>query len=763
MNRPHLPSSRRSLDRRAAAAAALLVLVITACGQGTPSSPPGSSPAVPASSSAAPPTPPAGRLGEANVAVPDPARVVATEGFGLVPVNQVVVVLADEMGPADAQALAATLDGRVVGQLDFLNAYQIETSGTTEADLAAALATARGTAGVSLAAPNQTIEPAAEPGEIWGTRITPLTDPPYNAGGNGDGYGMIGVQTAWDYIRGSGMDLDLVKVGVVDSGLWTGSNEFDGGTNIEFTDPSGHLADPEKEKSAPGGPMTDDVSGGHGSGVAGIIGADSDDGGPAGIASVLGDKLTISNTNLWGPEYGQAWVPAEPNPDDPTVVTYPGDGTYQYSSLVAIMKQIKAGSTVINMSWGPGDPSKTDPDVPKLFRAFYERMAREHPEVVFVAAAGNHGQSADGSQMYPGGFNLPNVITVGNVVNDGTVWKSSNTPGNDFEVSIYAPGHQAVRGYNKDTGEVKNLYGGTSMAAPQVAATAALLRSLNKNLTAAQLKEIITGAATSRNGTPVLSVDEAVLAVINLNCDELGIPQIDKETLLGRGVVDAVAVPVDGTPGVYTLRGIVTGTGARGVDLDVMVADGEVTSGDEPSHLEEAGEATWTIMLDPPDEGVIIVRRSDNRAASRIAIETIDVNGAWAGTFTFTSVSVDEATAEEQGCDAALLKALEGQALPMTLDLAVDPNSSGTSTFWIDISSIKDSEGKSLQSDPQDAPVAYQGNLLTFTLGASSGAATSMSGSVTRVGGTPTIHGTVSIAGEGYSAKGVWTVTKSGS
>jgi hypothetical protein len=680
-----------------------------------------------------------------------------------VPANQVIVFLADGKGAADADALATSLGGRVVGRLDFLDAYQVETSGTTEADLTAALATARGTTGVTLAVPNQMIDPAEEPGEIWGVRITPMTDPPYDAGGNADGYGMIGVQTAWDYIRGSDMGLEPVKVGVVDSGLWTGSNEFDGGTNIEFTDPSGRLADPEKERSSADGPLTDDVSGGHGSGVASIIGADADDGGPAGVASVLGDRLTISNTNLWGPEYGTTWVPAQPNPDDPTVVTYPGDGTYQYSALVAIMKQVEAGSTVINMSWGPKNPALTDPDVPKLFRAFYERMGREHPEVIFVAAAGNHGQSADGSQMYPGGFDLPNVITVGNVVNDGTVWKTSNTPGNNFEVSIYAPGHQAVRGYNKDTGEVKNLYGGTSMASPQVAATAALLRSLNKNLTAAQVKEIITGAATSKNGTPVLSVDEAVLAVINLNCDALGIPRIDKETLLGRGVIDAVAVPVDGSPGVYTLRGIVKGTGAKGVDLDVTVTEGEVTSGEEPTHLDEPGEATWTIKLDPPDEGVIVVRRYDNKAASRIAIETIDVNGAWAGSFTLTSLEVDpamEEKAKEEGCDVAILQGLLGKPLPMTLDLAVDPDSTGTSTYWIDVSSIKDADGKSLSSDPQDAPVTYKGNLLTFKLDSSGGAATSMTGTVRRSGAAVVINGVVTMKGEGYSAKGVWTVTK---
>jgi hypothetical protein len=52
-----------------------------------------------------------------------------------------------------------TASGRIVGQMDFLNAYQVETSGTTEADLVAALATAGATAGVTIAAPNQAWTP----------------------------------------------------------------------------------------------------------------------------------------------------------------------------------------------------------------------------------------------------------------------------------------------------------------------------------------------------------------------------------------------------------------------------------------------------------------------------------------------------------------------------------------------------------------------------------------------------------------------------
>ena len=148
----------------------------------------------------------------------------------------------------------------------------------------------------------------------------------------------------------------------------------------------------------------------------------------------------------------------------------------------------------------------------------------------------------------------------------------------------------------------------------------------------------------------ILAVDEAVRAVIDMNREAAGLPLLTKEELLGGGVIDAVAVPVAGTPGVYTVRGIVKAVNDKGVDLNVTVADGEVTSGDEPAHLDAAGEATWTVKLDPPDAGKITVSRLDNKAGSLISIENIDVNGAWAGTFTLTEITLDEATqAASQG------------------------------------------------------------------------------------------------------------------
>ena len=766
MKLQHESSNPRSARSRLAVIVAVMALMVAACSSATaPSSAPvapagsvaPSGSAAPSGNAAAGTTP-----DRATISLPDKAHILDTKAFGLAPVDQLIVLFADGKGPADADALALRLGGRVVGQVDAVNAFQVETSGTTEADLAAALKTARATPGVALAAPNQAMRMDAEPGEIWGKRISPLTNPIYGDG-NGDGYGLIGVSTAWDYIRGSGMDLVPVQVGVVDSGLWTGSNEFDKGAVIRFTEEDARRARPEKETNADGS-QSDDPSGGHGSGVNALIGADSENGGPAGVASVLGDRLTISNTNLWSGDYGTEWTPAPADPEDPTIVNIPGDGTYQFSGLVAIMNQIKSGSTIINMSWGPKDPAKTDPDVPKLYRAFFERMSRERPDLIFVAAAGNDGHPADGAQQYPGGFNLPNVITVGNVTNDGKIWKSSNTAGRDFEVSLFAPGHQAVRGQDPDTKEIKNLYGGTSMASPQVAATAALLRSLNGNLTAAEIKGLLTSTATDRDGVMVLSVDEAVKAVIDRNCDEAGIPRMDRETLLGRGAVDAVAVPVAGTPGEYTVRGIVKAAGVKGVDLEVAVFDGEVTGGEEPAHLEQAGEAAWTVKLDRPDEGIITVHRADNQAGSRIAIETIDVNGDWAGSFTFTSIDMDESVkeqAKEQGCDAAMIQDLLGKALPMTLELNVDPDSTGTSTYWLDVSSLKGADGKPAKSDPQTAPVTYKGVELTFKLD-QSGGATKMTGIVSRSGSGLTIDGSVTIAGKGYSARAAWTVARGG-
>lgn len=764
--------ARKSAGARVLAAFLTAALLLAACGNtvaptGGPSAGADGASVVPPSnadaSQGAPATPTvAPTASPIAVAIPASASVVKTRRWGSVPVNQLIVVLNEGRTAADAEAVASAVGGKVVGALPKVRLYQLEVTATSEAELLAARRLVRAEAAVAIVTVNQGLVPDAE-GEIWGVRTSALTDPAYD-GENGDGYGLIGVQTAWDYIRGSGMGLKDTKVGVVDSGLYSGTGEFDKGAKISYTDPAGQLADPEPITYSDGTTGAD-PSYGHGTGVTSIIGADASNGGVVGVASVLGDKLEISNTNLWGAPYGQQPTAAAPDPANPAIQQYGQSGTFAFGDLAAIMAQVNAGSTVINLSWGAGDYKTTDPELVKVYQSFFAQMAKEHPEVIFVAAAGNDGQSMNGSQYYPAGLSLPNMITVGNVNNDGKVNTTSNTAGQDFEVSIFAPGNQAVRAVNKDSGEVAHDNGGTSMATPQVAATAALLHSLNADLTAAQIKKIITTSARKTEaGTTVLAVDAAVKMVIDLNCDLAGIPRMDEETLRGRGVIDAVAVPIKDAEGEYFVRAIVTSTGVKGAPISIDVKGGAVTNGETPRTITGEGELGWTVKLDAADKGSIFVRRADSRAGSRITIETIDINGSWAGTFTLTSLTVDEATKEklkDQGCEAAILQALVGKALPMTLDLKVKPNSSGTGVLFIDVSSLKGSDGKPMQSEPQDIKVRYSGNQLTVNFGASA-SGTTMSGTVSKSGDLVVIKGTVKITGSGYAAKGTWTVKPSG-
>ena len=157
-------------------------------------------------------------------------------------------MLADGLKRADADTVAKALGGTVVGELEAINTYQIQTAGSTEADLKAALEKAKALKGVELAFPDQQGYPDEE---IWGIRQTPLNDPAYS-GNYGKDYELIGAQKAWSYIRGSGLSLSPVQVGVVDDGLYKGTNEFVGTVKTSFPDPNAGELDESRGLQLPG-------------------------------------------------------------------------------------------------------------------------------------------------------------------------------------------------------------------------------------------------------------------------------------------------------------------------------------------------------------------------------------------------------------------------------------------------------------------------------------------------------------------------------
>ena len=582
-------------------------------------------------------------LGKAEVTLPDPAKLVQTEAYGEVPANQIGVVLADGQSKDIAKDLAKTLGGSVVGEIEFMDAYQIETAGTTEADLTASLDQAKATPGVEIAFANvQT----ADDTEIWGVRQSPLNDSAYG-GGRSAGFELIGAPKAWTYIRGAGLPLSDVHVGLVDDGIYRKNGEYDGDVNVYFPDSdAGELSDPNKDTNDKNHVTVDDPTGSHGTMVSGLIGGDPSNGGTTGVASpVLGNHLTISMVNHYSGTYGNTPV-ANPDPNDPTVVTWSDGHSYSFGSLVAITKEIEAGAKVINCSWG-NKVEDEDAQTAAAYRRFFEQMSADHPDVLFVCSAGNDGKSRDGTKRFPSGQNLPNMITVGNVMNDGTTADSSNkvntTPGQEFEVTLAAPGHDVVQGVDAngnpitdktDVGNGNSYEGGTSAATPQVSAAAALLLSLNPDLTAAEIKQILSDTARpgpAEVGGKILAVDQAVLEVTNQQRERLGLPAVTGEDLEKGGVIDAVAISQD-EPNTWMVKATIESLpSAEGAEITITAPTGTKIEGKTSQKITAPGDVVWIPVTIPNETAEITVTRGDSGAASVITFEQIDINGSWKG------------------------------------------------------------------------------------------------------------------------------------
>jgi subtilisin family serine protease len=198
----------------------------------------------------------------------------------------------------------------------------------------------------------------------------------------------------------------------------------------------------------------------HGSLVAGVAAARADNG--VGIAG-LGNKCRFMPLNI-----------------------YPNTPTGAFAGYEAIVYAADHGCQVINMSWGAaGGYSRFEQDV--ITYAAVNRNA------VLVGAAGN--TNAD-LRFYPASYD--HVISVSGVSN--TDQKSPNATYSS-RVDLVAPGLSILTTYgNQDNDYV--AVGGTSFAAPLVAAAAALVRWQFPSYTAAQVAAQLRQTADNVDALP---------------------------------------------------------------------------------------------------------------------------------------------------------------------------------------------------------------------------------------------------------------------
>ena len=189
----------------------------------------------------------------------------------------------------------------------------------------------------------------------------------------------------------------------------------------------------------------------HGTHIAGIIGATADNNlGIAGVASGVKVKLMILKIN------GGA------------------DGTGSISSAVEAVKYAtKMGADICNLSWGTYQ-----------YTAVLKEVMSES-DMLFVAASGNSGDNNNEKPIYPANLNLPNLLSVTFIDADGKLMDLSNY-GNKT-VDIAAPGNDIC---STIVGSYATM-SGSSMAAPQVSAVAALLYSLGDFTYPSNIKQLI--------------------------------------------------------------------------------------------------------------------------------------------------------------------------------------------------------------------------------------------------------------------------------
>jgi hypothetical protein len=281
---------------------------------------------------------------------------------------------------------------------------------------------------------------------------------------------LIGADRAWALAPGMASDLTIA---VVDTGI-----------DLDHPDLKDNLVGGINLVS-PGQPPDDDN--GHGTRVAGVLAATGNNG--TGTAGVLWKAKIMPVKALDSSGYGDEEVLGE-----------------------AIVKAVDAGAKIIVLSVGLYRYSPYMRDVVRY---------AEEKDVLLVAAGGNDGvlYGSKAAVKYPAAY--PTVLAVAGVAADGSPERRSNA-GPEIDIAAAWEVYTTSRGggYRKEEG--------TSMAAPQVAAAAALVWSREPKLKAWQVRERLMQTAQDigapgrddRTGAGLLRVDLALQATPTLDARE---------------------------------------------------------------------------------------------------------------------------------------------------------------------------------------------------------------------------------------------------
>jgi len=374
------------------------------------------------------------------------------------------------------------------------------------------------------------------------------------------------VLEAWDITTGS----EEIVVAVIDSGvdythedlaanMWVNTGEIP--NNGQDDDGNGYIDDIHgiDTFNFDSDPM-DDV--GHGTHVAGTIGAPGDNG--IGVSGV-NKKVRIMALKFLGLEFGY------------------DSGAIQCLEYIRIMRERGVNVVLSNNSWGGTSYNQ----------ALYDAIDAQR-EVVFIAAAGNYAWDHDGnSRHYPASYTCPNIVAVAASDHNDELADFSDygrhtvhvaAPGVDI-FSTFLAGQHLTDGCNDDDGDGYGYCSGTSMAAPNVSGLAALMKAADPTLDWITLKnrvlssgdDIAAANATTITGKRVNAlsalegVNNPVLSPLNIY--PLNMPDGTSITISVLSIQGGAAV----APVMATTRTATIPLSDDGIAPDLQAGDGVFT------------------------------------------------------------------------------------------------------------------------------------------------------------------------------------------
>lgn len=249
----------------------------------------------------------------------------------------------------------------------------------------------------------------------------------------------------------------------LDDNIWTNPGEI-AGNGID-DDGNGYVDDIHGWDFSANDNDPDDENG-HGTHVAGIIGAEENEGG--GVVGMMWQckimPLRFLDAN--------------------------GSG-YMSNAALAVQYAVRNGARVSNNSYG----YSTNAIIQTLYDAIQAAGNSDH---IFVAAAGNNAQNIDSknAKFYPAGYNLSNIVSVAATTMNDQMASYSNY--GKTSVDLAAPGDSILSLYLLDwggPGYTQRRLSGTSMAAPHVVGTVGLVWAENPTWTWTQVKDRIMSTA----------------------------------------------------------------------------------------------------------------------------------------------------------------------------------------------------------------------------------------------------------------------------